>query len=82
MSVEKIAAIKAKRLAKKRTTIKEHDDINVGPELKEMLNFDIDATKEIIKRERVWRNRTTILQSTGKVIFVLCFIYDCVKFYS
>lgn len=68
MSVEKIAAIKAKRLAKKRTTIKGHDDFGVGPELKQMLDFDVDVTKEIIKRERQWRTRTTSLQSTGKVI--------------
>lgn len=67
MSVEKIAAIKAKRLAKKRTTIKGADDFGVGPELKQMLDFDVDITKEIIKRERQWRTRTTILQSTGKV---------------
>lgn len=67
MSVEKIAAIKAKRLAKKRTTIKGADDFGVGPELKQMLDFDVDITKEIIKRERQWRTRTTILQSTGKI---------------
>lgn len=30
MSVEKIAEIKAKRLSKKRTTIKGHDDIEMG----------------------------------------------------
>ena len=30
MSVEKIAAIKAKRLAKKRTTIKVDDDLESG----------------------------------------------------
>ena len=72
MSVEKIAAIKAKRLAKKRTTIKGHDDFGVGaPELKQMLDFDVDITKEIIKRERQWRTRTTILQSTGKVLHVV-----------
>ena len=67
MSVEKIAAIKAKRLAKKRTTIRSADDFGVGPELKQMLDFDVDVTNEIIKRERLWRTRTTILQSTGKV---------------
>lgn len=32
-----------------------------------MLEFDIDVTKDIIGRERQWRTRTTILQSTGKV---------------
>lgn len=67
MSVEKIAAIKAKRLAKKRTTIKGHDDIGLGPDLRVMLDFDVDITKDIIKRERQWRTRTTILQSNGKV---------------
>jgi len=72
MSVEKIAAIKAKRLAKKRTTIKGHDDIGLGPDLRVMLDFDVDITKDIIKRERQWRTRTTILQSNGKVINKYC----------
>lgn len=72
MSVEKIAAIKAKRLAKKRTTIKGHDDIGLGPDLRVMLDFDVDITKDIIKRERQWRTRTTILQSNGKVINRYC----------
>ncbi|XP_054272349.1 parafibromin [Macrosteles quadrilineatus] len=67
MSVEKIAAIKAKRLAKKRTTIKGHDDIGIGSDLRVMLDFDVDVTKDIISRERQWRTRTTILQSTGKI---------------
>lgn len=67
MSVEKIAAIKAKRLAKKRTTIKSQDDKQLGTDLKVMLDLDVDVTKLIISRERQWRTRTTILQSTGKV---------------
>lgn len=67
MSVEKIAAIKAKRLAKKRTTIKGNDDIVLGSDLRVMLDFDVDVTKDIISRERQWRTRTTILQSAGKV---------------
>lgn len=67
MSVEKIAAIKAKRLAKKRTTIKSQDDIQLGSDLKVMLDFDVDVTKDIISRERQWRTRTTILQSAGKM---------------
>jgi parafibromin len=67
MSVEKIAAIKAKRLANKRGTIKQtdKDDTGVG-DLRVMLDFDVDSTKDIIKRERQWRTRATILQSTGK----------------
>ncbi|XP_060527053.1 parafibromin [Cylas formicarius] len=66
MSVEKIAAIKAKRLAKKRTTIKGNDDIGQEYELRAILDLDVDITKDIISRERQWRTRTTILQSTGK----------------
>lgn len=70
MSVEKIAAIKAKRLANKRVTIKQtdKDDTGVG-DLRGMLDFDVDSTKDIIKRERQWRTRTTILQSTGKMFY-------------
>lgn len=67
MSVEKIAAIKAKRLAKKRTTIKENDDIGMGADLRVVLDMDVDDTKDIVSRERQWRTRTTILQSSGKV---------------
>ncbi|OXU19054.1 hypothetical protein TSAR_007446 [Trichomalopsis sarcophagae] len=75
MSVEKIAAIKAKRLAKKRTTIKENDDIGMGSDLRVILDMDVDDTKDIVSRERQWRTRTTILQSSGKIfaknIFVI-----------
>ncbi|KAF4524055.1 hypothetical protein B566_EDAN013209 [Ephemera danica] len=67
MSVEKIAAIKAKRLAKKRTTIKGMDDKGLESDLKVMLDFDVDVTKDIVSRERQWRTRTTILQSSGKM---------------
>lgn len=68
MSVEKIAAIKAKRLANKRTTIKRNDnDDTMGTDLRAILDFDVDSTKDIISRERQWRTRTTILQSTGKI---------------
>ncbi|XP_017770873.1 PREDICTED: parafibromin-like [Nicrophorus vespilloides] len=66
MSVEKIAAIKAKRLAKKRTTIKGNDDIGQEYDIRAILDLDVDVTKDIISRERQWRTRTTILQSNGK----------------
>lgn len=69
MSVEKIAAIKAKRLAKKRTTIKGNDDIGQEYDYRAILDLDVDITKQIIARERQWRTRTTILQSTGKVSY-------------
>lgn len=70
MSVEKIAAIKAKRLANKRGTIKrnDHDEAGVN-DLRGMLDFDVDSTKDIISRERQWRTRTTVLQSTGKTFY-------------
>lgn len=67
MSIEKIAAIKAKRLANKRTTIKRNDTDVDGPDLRAIIDFDVGSTKDIISRERQWRTRTTILQSTGKV---------------
>lgn len=79
MSIEKIAAIKAKRLALKRTMIKEDDDLGLGTDLQSMLEFDIDVTKDITTKERQWRTRTTILQSSGKVsqvaVFDICIRY-------
>ena len=56
MSVEKIAAIKAKRLANKKITIKRTDNddqMGVGPDLRAILDFDVDSTKDIISRERL-----------------------------
>lgn len=68
MSVEKIAAIKAKRLANKRTTIKRTDNEDaMATDLRAILDYDVDSTKHIISRERQWRTRTTILQSAGKM---------------
>ena len=83
MTIEKIATLKAKRLATKRKTIKsDNEDLGLGlgsglagsssSELRGMLDFDFDATKDIINRERQWRNRTTVLQSSGKVIILDC----------
>jgi parafibromin len=69
MSIEKIAAIKAKRLAKKRSMIKA-DDMDLGSGMTEQRSFvdaEVDVTRDIVSRERQWRTRTTILQSTGKV---------------
>ncbi|EEC10905.1 parafibromin, putative, partial [Ixodes scapularis] len=65
MSVEKIAAIKAKRLAKKRATIKGDDDLGL-PDIQGILEYDVDVTRDILSRERQWRTRATVLQSTGK----------------
>lgn len=73
LSIEKINALKAKRLAKKRNTIidaesdfgKEGGD-GVEGEREILHKMDLGQTKEIQSRERVWRDRSTILQSSGK----------------
>lgn len=68
MPLEKIAAIKAKRLAIKRTKIKGDDDIQAGAlEQRSFVDAEVDVTRDIVSRERHWRTRTTILQSLGKV---------------
>lgn len=36
-----------------------------------MLEYDFSATKDILNRERQWRNRTTVLQSSGKVFSMI-----------
>jgi hypothetical protein len=51
MSVEKIAATKAKCLVKKMTSIKEN----------------VHVTKDINSRNQQWRTHRTVLQSSGKV---------------
>uniref|UniRef100_A0A6I8SHN5 Parafibromin n=1 Tax=Xenopus tropicalis TaxID=8364 RepID=A0A6I8SHN5_XENTR len=67
MSVEKIAAIKAKIMAKKRSTIKtDLDDDITALKQRSFVDAEVDFTRDIVSRERVWRTRTTILQSTGK----------------
>lgn len=67
MTVEKIAAIKVKRLAKKRTMIKGYDDINQDDV--EMVSLESqDLLEDMSKRERRYRDRTTILRSGGKVL--------------
>lgn len=67
MPMEKIAAIKAKRLAIKRTKIKGDDDIQAGAlEQRSFVDAEVDVTRDIVSRERHWRTRTTILQSAGK----------------
>lgn len=68
MPLEKIAAIKAKRLAKKRTMIKvDENDIQTGAlEQRSFVDAEVDVTRDIVSRERLWRTRTTILQSQGK----------------
>lgn len=69
MSVEKIAAIKAKIMAKKRSTIKTDLDDDITLKQRSFVDAEVDVTRDIVSRERMWRTRTTILQSTGKVSF-------------
>ncbi|KAH3795821.1 hypothetical protein DPMN_149382, partial [Dreissena polymorpha] len=67
MPLEKIAAIKAKRAKIKRTKIKGDDDIQPGAlEQRSFVDAEVDVTRDIVSRERLWRTRTTILQSNGK----------------
>uniref|UniRef100_A0A8C6NWA3 Parafibromin n=1 Tax=Nothobranchius furzeri TaxID=105023 RepID=A0A8C6NWA3_NOTFU len=74
MSVEKIAAIKAKIMAKKRSTIKTDLDDEITLKQRSFVDAEVDVTRDIVSRERVWRTRTTILQSTGKVR-INCFVF-------
>ena len=77
LSIEKINAMKAKRQAKKREMIIDpetelaleaadgKDGIAAAvPSI--LFQVDSDLTREIQSRERIWRNRTTILQAAVK----------------
>jgi len=69
MPIDKIAAIRAKIIARKRTTIKGDDVLEVGAvEQRSFVDAEVDVTRDIVSRERHWRTRTTILQSIGKVL--------------
>jgi parafibromin len=67
--------MKMKRLAKKRVTIKQDDALMEGRgggaggvlEQRSFIDAEVDVTRDIISRERQWRTRTTVLQSSGKV---------------
>eukprot|EP00118_Oscarella_pearsei_P004668 m.20336 g.20336 ORF g.20336 m.20336 type:complete len:554 (+) comp27998_c0_seq1:46-1707(+) len=68
---EKIAAIKAMRLAKKRATVKAGDDDLSKPELvkseeRTFLTADTAVTQDILSRERHCRTRRSVLKSTKK----------------
>jgi len=68
MTIEKISAIRAKIIAKKRTMIKGDDALE--PTIAEQRSFvdaEVDVTRDIVSRERLSRTRTSILQSSGKV---------------
>ena len=72
--LDKIAAMKARRLARKRATIKGDEELGTGIiEQRSFIDAEMDVTRDIVSRERQWRTRTTILQSSGKV----CVSMDC-----
>ena len=85
MTLEKISAIRAKRLAKKRGTIKGDDELGAGViEQRSFIDAEVDVTRDIVSRERMCRTRTTTLQSVGKVgakwtvcIPIMCKSYSC-----
>jgi parafibromin len=66
MPIAKIAAIRAKIIARKRTTIKGDDPLEAG-EQRSFVDAEVDLTRDIVSRERQWRTRTTILQSGGRL---------------
>ena len=68
MPIAKIAAIRAKIIARKRTTIKGDDPLEASvAEQRSFVDAEVDLTRDIVSRERQWRTRTTILQSSGRV---------------
>jgi len=67
MPMEKIAALKAKMMAVRRTKIKGDDDLQAGSmEQRTFVDAEVDVTRDIVSRERLWRTRTSVLQSVGK----------------
>ena len=72
MSVEKIAAIKAKIMAKKRSTIKTdlHDDVTVKQ--RSFVDAEGAVTRDIVSRERVWRKEWKEAQNWTKHRSHLC----------
>src|SRR6218665_3165514 len=68
MTIEKISAIRAKIIARKRTTIKGDDTMEKNTEQSVFIDAEVDVTRDIVSRERQCRTRTSVLQSAGKVI--------------
>jgi len=52
------------------------DDIQPGAlEQSSFVDAEVDVTRDIVSRERLWRTRTTILQSNGKVRISALLLY-------
>lgn len=64
---EQIAVFKMKRFQKKRNTIVDQDVVKVAEEQPSaFVHADIDVTRDIMSKERVYRSRTSLLCSTGR----------------
>lgn len=67
LTTDKIAEIRAKLISNRRTRIKPEDDDAKQTSLG-LGDLEVNReSRDIFGRERVWRTRTTVLQSTGKV---------------
>lgn len=76
LSVETISAIRAKIIARKRTTIKGDETDAVDLPLSAVIEgvrgtyttdvTDVDVMRDVVSKERNRRTRSTVLQSTGK----------------
>jgi len=65
LNADKLAAIRAKIIAQRRTRIKPEDEDAKAPSLGAFLESRGEGSS-IFRNEKQWRTRTTILQSTGK----------------
>ena len=64
----KINEIKTKRFLRKRTTIQAADDMESGAPHVAVVGFQdgtVDSSRDIMDREKLLRNRSTILDSSG-----------------
>ena len=64
MDKDKLAAIRAKIIAQRRTRIKPEDEEARATNLGGFL--ESRGSEFVFRNEKQWRTRTTILQSTGK----------------
>ncbi|XP_055333760.1 parafibromin-like [Paramacrobiotus metropolitanus] len=80
ISVEKIAAIKAKRLTNKRNTIRTTDDDMIATsDLQPVMDADVDALREVVIRERVGRTRADITRGPKNLTERLAPIFAMIK---
>ena len=81
LTKDKIAEIRAKLISNRRTRIKPEDADDAKTSIGALDLGDISReAKDIFSRERLWRTRTTILQSSGKVNVTVYIQYKSVQF--